>query len=82
MIDYSAILTEKYPTSIWTLDGNTYQGLTWLSETTKPSQAELDAQWSAVQTALAQAITDKATARQAVLDRLGITADEAALLLS
>jgi hypothetical protein len=25
--------------------------------------------------------TDKATARQAVLDRLGITADEAALLL-
>jgi succinyl-CoA synthetase alpha subunit len=29
-----------------------------------------------------KAETDKATARQAVLDRLGITADEAALLLS
>ena len=29
----------------------------------------------------AKAQTDKATARQAVLDRLGITADEAALLL-
>jgi hypothetical protein len=28
-----------------------------------------------------KAETDKATARQAVLDRLGITADEAALLL-
>ena len=29
-----------------------------------------------------KAAADKATARQAVLDRLGITADEAALLLS
>lgn len=31
--------------------------------------------------AQAKAIADKATARRAVLDRLGITADEAALLL-
>jgi len=31
--------------------------------------------------AQAKATADKATARQAVLDRLGITADEAALLL-
>ncbi len=31
--------------------------------------------------ASAKAETDKATAKQAVLDRLGITADEAALLL-
>lgn len=31
--------------------------------------------------AQAKAAADKATARQAVLDRLGITADEAALLL-
>ena len=31
--------------------------------------------------AQAKAQADKATARQAVLDRLGITADEAALLL-
>jgi len=31
--------------------------------------------------AQAKALADKATAKQAVLDRLGITADEAALLL-
>ena len=31
--------------------------------------------------AQAKAIADKASARQAVLDRLGITADEASLLL-
>jgi len=42
------------------------------------AQLELD-KVAAKEVAKAQA--DKATARQAVLDRLGITADEAALLL-
>jgi hypothetical protein len=40
-----------------------------------------DAQQKAVATKATQAAADKATAKQAVLDRLGITADEAALLL-
>ena len=35
----------------------------------------------AAEKAQAKAAADKATAKQAVLDRLGITADEAALLL-
>ena len=39
----------------------------------KEKQAQIKAQ--------AQAASNKATARQAVLNRLGITADEAALLL-
>jgi hypothetical protein len=41
-------------------------------------QRELD---QAAYKAKAKALADKAIARQAVLDRLGITADEAALLL-
>ena len=48
MIDYSAILTANYSGTIWTLNGDTYDGLTWLDETPKPTQAELDAQWPAV----------------------------------
>lgn len=48
MIDYAAILTANYPTDIWTLEGDTYEGITWLSSTPKPTQAELDAQWPAV----------------------------------
>ena len=40
-----------------------------------------DAQQKAVVTKATQLQADKATAKQAVLDRLGITADEAALLL-
>ena len=48
MIDYAAILTANYSGLQWTLDGDTYDGLTWLDETPKPTQAELDAQWPAV----------------------------------
>lgn len=45
MIDYSAILIANYPNAQWALDGETYDGLTWLDDTPKPTQAELDALW-------------------------------------
>ncbi len=48
MIDYVAILSANYAGSEWTLDGDTYEGLTWLSSTPKPTQAELDALWPTV----------------------------------
>jgi len=48
MIDYAAILTANYPTDIWTLEGDTYEGITWLSNTPKPTKAALDAAWPAV----------------------------------
>ena len=58
MTDYAAVLTANYPDAQWTLDGHTYDGLTWLSDNPKPSQAELDAAWPAVQQAQAQAAVD------------------------
>jgi len=48
MIDYTAILAANYPNAEWTLNGNTYDGLTWLSDTPKPTQAELDDAWPQV----------------------------------
>ena len=48
MIDYAAVLTANYPGAQWTLDGDTYDGLTWLDDTPKPTQAELDAAWPQV----------------------------------
>jgi hypothetical protein len=48
VIDYTAILTANYAGQIWTLDGDNYDGLVWLSDTPKPTQAELDAQWPTV----------------------------------
>lgn len=48
MTNYPAVLTANYPDALWTLDGDDYDGLTWLSDTSKPSQAELDAAWPQV----------------------------------
>ena len=48
-VDYTAVLIAKYQSSAWTLNGDTYDGLTWLSNTPKPTQAELDALWPEVQ---------------------------------
>ena len=48
MIDYAAVLTANYVGAQWFMDGNSYEGLTWLDSTPKPTQAELDAQWATV----------------------------------
>ena len=42
MIDYATILTRRYAGSDWILDGDDYKGLTWLSDSAKPSKKELD----------------------------------------
>ena len=79
MTDYAAVLTANYPDALWTLDGDTYDGLTWLSDTPKPTQAELDAAWPAVQQAQADAVAAKEAARAsgvAKLEALGLTVDE------
>lgn len=81
MIDYTAILIRHYPNTEWTLNGDDYSGLTWLSDTPKPTQEELDALWDETLAALQAERQAKVDARQALLDRLGITADEARLLL-
>ena len=79
MTDYAAILTANYEGCLWTLDGDTYDGLTWLSDSPKPSQAELDAAWPAVQQARQDAVAAKETARQSAISKLaalGLTVDE------
>jgi hypothetical protein len=48
MIDYTAILTANYPGAQWSLNNNDYATLKWYSDTPKPTQAELDSQWSQV----------------------------------
>ena len=79
MTDYAAVLSTNYPGAEWTLDGDDYDGLTWLSDTPKPTQAELDAAWPAVQQQQADAVAAKEAARQSAMDKLaalGLTVDE------
>ncbi|MGA0396883.1 MAG: hypothetical protein ACO3O3_06955 [Ilumatobacteraceae bacterium] len=58
MTDYIAVLEANYPGAQWSLSGNDYDTLVWHDDTPKPSQAELDAAWPAVQQAQAQAEVD------------------------
>jgi hypothetical protein len=79
MTDYAAVLTANYPDAEWSLAGDFYDGLTWLSDTPKPTQQELDDAWPAVQQAQQDAEAAKVAARQSGLDKLaalGLTVDE------
>ena len=80
-IDYSKILIRKFAGQEWTLNGDEYSGLTWLSDTPKPTKAKLDGLWNEVKNEIDAELAAKIIQRQAILDRLGLTADEAKLLL-
>lgn len=81
-MDISQILTLRYQGQEWVLRGEEYEGLEWLSDSQKPSLAELKALWPSVQAEVKQQEADRIAKRQELLDRLGITEDEAKLLLS
>ena len=49
MINYVWILTVNYPGKVWSLNGNSYEGIDWLDESPKPTQEELDALWESTQ---------------------------------
>ena len=71
------------PTAEFSFQENDYTTIKWdVLDGDAPTQKEIDA---AIKEVKADEIADaqaKATQRQAILDRLGITAEEAALLLS
>jgi len=48
-MDIPAILTDRYPGTSWSLNGDTYDGLDWLDDSQKPSEDELAAVWPEVQ---------------------------------
>ena len=48
MTDYAAVLIANYAGTEWSIAGNDYDTLDWLSDTPKPTQAELDAAWPTV----------------------------------
>lgn len=78
-MDIANILTRKFAGKQWTLDGDNYTGLTWLSEGSPPSESELLKLWPTVQAEMQQEVQDKENARLsaiAKLEGLGLTVDE------
>ncbi len=80
MINYALILARRYAGKEWTLNGDDYNGLVWLSDTPKPTKAKLDSLWAEVQQEIADEQTAKAEAKISALTKLGLTADEVAAL--
>ena len=81
MTDYAYVLSKKYPNSVWELSGDEYENLIWKSDDTKPTQKQLDHLAPIVKAEQAKADANKQAARQAVLDKLGLTADEVTALM-
>ena len=71
------------PNSEFRIENNDYATIEWFVLTGKaPSQSEIDAEINQVKADEAQTVIDKATAKAALLERLGLTDNEAKLLLS
>ena len=59
-MDIATILTSKYAGAEWALDGDDYTGLTWLSDTAKPTKKALEALWAEVEYETAYARVEQA----------------------
>ena len=59
-MDIAQILTRKFQGAEWTLDGDDYAGLTWLSDSKQPAEKELEALWPTVQFEIAYEQVEKA----------------------
>lgn len=83
-IDLVACLLAFQPGAEWKIDNNDYSSLEWYSVTDKPTLEQLENCWLQVleskQLKLDE-LAQKAAARVDLLNRLGITAQEADLLV-
>lgn len=75
-------LTLKYlrPNEEWTLDGDDYEGLTWLSDTPKPTEAEIAAAFPEAQAQTDKIAADRQSGLQKMATASGLTPEEMAAL--
>jgi len=70
------------PSAEFSFTDNDYSTIKWdVLEGNAPTQDEIDVEINRIKSAEITDAQTKATARQAILDRLGLTAEEAQLLL-
>jgi hypothetical protein len=70
------------PAAQWTLVGDDYSNIEWLSDNPKPTAKQVADKIAELPALEAAALESAQNAKAALLARLGITAEEAALLLS
>lgn len=80
MVKGRDVLEMLIPSGGWVITEDDYDSIQWL-DCEPITRAEYEAGFAQYETLKANEQAEKASARQAILDRLGITADEAAILL-
>ena len=78
-MDIAQVLSKRYAGSEWVLDGDDYAGLTWLSDTAKPTEAALSKVWASVQAEMVAEAKAKVDAKLSAIDKLkalGLTVEE------
>jgi len=84
-MDIAAILTFKFPESSWTLDGDDYEGLVWLSGDSKPTKEMLVSLWPEVELKMTKDLQTKIDTMESAiskLTKLGLTLAEIEALKS
>jgi hypothetical protein len=81
-MDLSACISYLKPGAQWTMDDEDIATLKFLSEDVAPTLAECEAVWPEVEAKLQEIADSRQKARDAVLAKIGLTEDEAALLLA
>jgi len=70
MTDIAFTLTHSHPGSEWTLNGDDYTGLTWLSDTPKPTEQEITDAYPLAVAALDAEQANKDAARVSAVAKL------------
>ena len=69
-MDITLALEHLRPSEEWTLDGDDYSGLTWLSDTKKPTKKELETAYPLAVAAKESEQAAKAAARESAVAKL------------
>lgn len=78
-MDIATVLTRKFNAQ-WILEGDNYEGLIWLDDSQKPTKKQLEDLYPIVVKEIQAEIEAKEAKRQAVLDKLGLTAEDVSAL--
>jgi hypothetical protein len=78
----SEVLSMLLPDGGWILSGEKFEDIEFIDDRAKCTKAQFEAGFAAYDAWKSEQDAAKAADKEALLDRLGITADEAKLLLS
>jgi hypothetical protein len=75
------VLSMLYPEGGWIIVGDDFDGITWVGDNPGCTKKVFEDGWKVIDAYLAKKESDKAAQKQAILERLGITQEEANILL-